>query len=459
MVFLTVNVPRGFPTYLYVCFSLLAVAFAQSRQPKAAGQAADIRGVNLGGWFVTEPWITPSLYSTTSGDALIDEWHLCAALGKKDSLKLLEGHWDSFFDRDDFKDIAEAGLNAVRIPVGYWNVIDILDFEPYVAGAYPYIIRAVYWAAEFGLQATIDLHGVPGSQNGQDNSGLSNIVSFQANQTNFDRTLSAIRNLTEEFSRDIYNGTVTTIELMNEPRISDANFTMSELKAYYSAASRVVRDSSQGALRVLIHDAFWGPGYWSGFDPIANDTSTSPTWLEIDLHNYFAFAPYNNLPHEDILGKICNTSQYLRNTPSLSPVLVGEWSLETGTAPNASPLGRAAQSQARRTWFRTLFEAQLAAYSAYGWYFWTWKTEYDINTWSYRRGIQDGWIPPDVANTSQLVFPLLANGCINTTFEYTAPSSPKPQFGAATSEHQSTKLAVSVYPALLMIIIACLEIV
>jgi glucan 1,3-beta-glucosidase len=162
---------------------------------------------------------------------------------------------------------------------------------------------------------------------------------------------------------------------MNEPRISDANFTMSDLKAFYSAASRTVRQYSQGSLRVLIHDAFWGPGYWSGFNPIENTTSTSPNWLDIDLHNYFAFAPNNNLPQEEILEKICNTSQYLRNTASLSPVLVGEWSLETGTAPNASPLGRAAQSQARRTWFRKLFEAQLASYSAYGWYFWTWKTE------------------------------------------------------------------------------------
>lgn len=162
---------------------------------------------------------------------------------------------------------------------------------------------------------------------------------------------------------------------MNEPRISDANFTMSELKAYYSAASKIVRESSGGSLRVLIHDAFWGPGYWSGFNPVENTTSTSPEWLDIDLHNYFAFAPNNNLPQDTIIEKICNTSQYLRNTPSLPPVLVGEWSLETGTAPNASPLGRAAQSQARRSWFRKLFEAQLTAYSDYGWYFWTWKTE------------------------------------------------------------------------------------
>jgi glucan 1,3-beta-glucosidase len=239
---------------------------------------------------------------------------------------------------------------------------------------------------------------------------------------------------------------------MNEPRISDANFTMSQLKAYYSAAGQTVRQYSNGAMRVLIHDAFWGPGYWAGFDPLSNTTSTSPEWLDIDLHNYFAFAPNNNLPQEEILEKICNTSQYLRNTASLSPVLVGEWSLETGTAPNASPIGRAAQSQARRTWFRKLFEAQLSSYSAFGWYFWTWKTECelqqrewvilsrglitfttdDINTWSYRRGIKDGWIPPNISNSSQLIFPILSNGCIDTSYNYSAPKDPQPQFSEAS---------------------------
>jgi glucan 1,3-beta-glucosidase len=94
--------------------------------------------------------------------------------------------------------------------VGYWNIIGILDFEPYVAGAYPYLIRAIHWTYVSGVKATIILHGVPGSQNGQDNSGLSNVVLFQLNRTNFDRSLDAIRTLTEEFPRDIYNGTVTS---------------------------------------------------------------------------------------------------------------------------------------------------------------------------------------------------------------------------------------------------------
>lgn len=39
--------------YLLFCFSI--VAFAQSRRPNAVGEVATIRGVNLGGWFVTEP--------------------------------------------------------------------------------------------------------------------------------------------------------------------------------------------------------------------------------------------------------------------------------------------------------------------------------------------------------------------------------------------------------------------
>jgi hypothetical protein len=38
--------------------------------------------------------------------------------------------------------------------------------------------------------------------------------------------------------------------------------------------------------------------------------------------------------------------------------------------------------------------------------------------------VQAGWIPQDVSNTSQLVFPILANGCVDAGFEYIAPAYP-----------------------------------
>lgn len=53
----------------------------------------------------------------------------------------------------------------------------------------------------------------------------------------------------------------------------------------------------------------------------------------------------------------------------------------------------------------------------------TGKTEYDIDTWSYRRGVAQQYIPSDVSNASTLAFPVLANGCVDSSFDYTAPKS------------------------------------
>lgn len=148
--------------------------------------------------------------------------------------------------------MAEAGLNAVRIPIGYWAV-DVRDDEPYVSGQYPYMIQAVQWAREVGFQVMIDLHGAPGSQNGQDNSGLIGPVLFPSNTSNADRSLNVLRNISAEFSRDVYGGAVTTIELLNEPRLDDDKFPMPQLENFYAEAAETVRDASSDLINVVIH--------------------------------------------------------------------------------------------------------------------------------------------------------------------------------------------------------------
>lgn len=57
------------------------------------------------------------------------------------------------------------------------------------------------------------------------------------------------------------------------------------------------------------------------------------------------------------------------------------------------------------------------------------KTEYDIDTWSYRFGLSEGYIPSDVSNSSTLVYPVLDNGCVDASFNYTAPKHPGKSFG------------------------------
>jgi glucan 1,3-beta-glucosidase len=99
----------------------------------------------------------------------------------------------------------------------------------------------------------IDLHGAPGSQNGQDNSGLIGPVLFASNSSNTDRSLDVLRNLTEEFSQSVYGGAVTAIELLNEPRLDGKDFTMSRLKDFYVDGAEVVSRAEPSNIDVAIH--------------------------------------------------------------------------------------------------------------------------------------------------------------------------------------------------------------
>lgn len=111
--------------------------------------------MNTGGWFVLEPWITPSIFE---GNGAVDEYTFTQELGKDAALSRLRNHWNSWITQDDFNQMAKAGLNHVRIPIGYWSVIPI-DGEPFVQGAYDKLGEALDWASAAGLSVMIDLHG------------------------------------------------------------------------------------------------------------------------------------------------------------------------------------------------------------------------------------------------------------------------------------------------------------
>lgn len=124
-----------------------------------------VRGVNLGGWFVLEPWITPSLFSQWSdGNSVVDEYGYTQALGSQEAYNRLNSHWSSWFQESDFAAIAAAGLNHVRIPIGYWALVP-QSGDPYVQGQLPHLDNAIGWARNHGLKVLLDIHGLPGSQN------------------------------------------------------------------------------------------------------------------------------------------------------------------------------------------------------------------------------------------------------------------------------------------------------
>ena len=55
-----------------------------------------VRGVNLGGWMVLEPWITPSLFyqflGKGEGEIAMDSYTFCEVLGAKEANRQLRQH-------------------------------------------------------------------------------------------------------------------------------------------------------------------------------------------------------------------------------------------------------------------------------------------------------------------------------------------------------------------------------
>jgi len=137
-------------------FSLLLPAFAFT--PGFPYASSKVRGVNLGGWLVLEPWITPSLFDNTGNSAIVDEWTFGKLQSKSTASAVLKSHWDTWITESDFAAIAAAGLNHVRLPIGYW-AFEVGPGEPYIQGQLPYLTKAVTWARNHGLKLIVDLHG------------------------------------------------------------------------------------------------------------------------------------------------------------------------------------------------------------------------------------------------------------------------------------------------------------
>ena len=88
---------------------------------------------------------------------------------REETERRMAWRFDNWFV-EDFAEIAKAGFNSVRIPIGYWNVME----DPYHAYAPADWMKSrdkIDWmfdmAKKYGLLVVLDLHGAPGSRMGK----------------------------------------------------------------------------------------------------------------------------------------------------------------------------------------------------------------------------------------------------------------------------------------------------
>ena len=120
----------------------------------------------------------------------------------------------------DFAEIAGAGLNWIRLPIPYW-AIETWPGEPFLAKtAWNYVLLAFKWARKYGLRIYLELHTVPGSQNGYNHSGRSGPINFLNGYmgiANAQRTMDYIRYIAEFISQKEYEDVVPMFGVINEP--------------------------------------------------------------------------------------------------------------------------------------------------------------------------------------------------------------------------------------------------
>lgn len=326
-----------------------------------------LRGVNLGGWLVLERWMTEGLFAGTDA---VDEYSFMQTAGAREKLR---EHQKNFIREADFQWMRSHGVNAVRIPVGYW-VLE--DDAPYVAsvGRLDWAFRM---AEKYDLQALLCLHGAPGSQNGQDHSGRVGKAMWYRSEQYRQQTLTILKKLAERY-RDspVFWG----LELMNEPRLGVVQW---KLRNFYNDAYEVLSAILTPATRIVFHDAFT-PRLMS------NAVWAQPSRpVTMDVHWYhFVFPPTRRLPLKWYFRVVISSHRRLiRKLSRWQGVVVGEWS---GVIAGQT-LRRYPRDQHESLQYEHI-RRQLDAYTqADGWFYWSYKTE-GRGIWNFRSLVEDGVI-------------------------------------------------------------------
>lgn len=355
------------------------------------------RGVNLGGWLLLEPGPSAEIFDKYGPASC--EWDLMLRmreqLGDEAAERVLSAHRDSYITEDDFKCIKALGLNAVRIPFGYWVAMGPAKGDPYAGPAMEHLDRALAWCKAYGLQAVLDLHGAPGGESGERPCGRES-KDWHWQEWRFDESVAALRAVATRYRG---HPAISGISVCNEP---SETVPAAALCRFYDRAVRAIREAGMPPDEVAIIlpvyrterlDQVWR--LWSreydGFSQHAN--------IAFDLHLYHCFGTW--WQRQGLANQLRMTKRH-RKILRRVPAVVGEWSL--ALPPQARGDCQLEEDQA----LTTFAEAQLDAYSqaSHGWFFWTWRDSplqhpgWDLRKCLTRRWMNKNQLLSNVSRTS-----------------------------------------------------------
>jgi len=262
----------------------------------------------------------------------MDQYTFCEALGPEEGNKVLRDHWATWITEEWLQAAKDSEVEVIRLPLGDWT---LKPYGPYV-GCTDGAADAIQWLLDtsdkIGLKVLLDVHAVKGSQNGYDNSGLSNRTLWidENNFNHWDQAYGEWMGVYDEagdvgnncldynnpnmdnieWAKDTVQGlldkwgthpAVYAIEPVNEPWwCTDLDL----LKDFYRDVKTMMQEQAPH-LKFVFHDSFHGDaGTWN--DLFDDDYDN----VIMDTHRYFAWGGQ----HGDI-GTYCD--EYGRDIASL----------------------------------------------------------------------------------------------------------------------------------------------
>ncbi|XP_027333458.1 probable glucan 1,3-beta-glucosidase A [Abrus precatorius] len=301
-------------------------------------------------------------------NSLRGEYQLTNGYGPTRAPQVMRDHWNTYITEDDFKFMSASGLNAVRIPVGWWIAKDPNPPKPFVGGSLAALDKAFQWAQNHGMKVIVDLHKVEGSQNGNAHSGTRDGY-LEWGDSYIPNTVEVIEFLAERYGNKSNLG---GMELMNEPQ----GVNIDSLKNYYRKAYDAVRKHSQSAYVIMSN-------------PLGADSKVLLSFVKgfrrvvIDVHYYNLFSKkFDNMNVQQNIDYIRNQrSKNLSDVSSTDALsFVGEWTAVWRV------------KNAAKEDYQRYTQAQLDVYSraTFGWAYWAYKC--DGTYWSLKWMIQNGYI-------------------------------------------------------------------
>ena len=340
-----------------------------------------LHGVNLSGWLVLEPWVTPSLFA---GTGAFDEAALANSMESARYASMLAKHRETFITERDFASISARGLDTVRLQVPWFVFGEKGPMPGPSAGCLSYVDSAFDWAEAAGVSVLLDVASAPGADPSSPTSFFGEVESFR------NAMLDVVGALAARYAdRSNFCGIEPIDEVCGRSR---KGLSVTEgvpphlLRNFYRDAYEVVRSCAGERPVFVVHDAGI-PGAWRAF---MSPSRYVNVWL--DGHIYHYSESMNAAGPTGVRRLVDDSAAYLaRARKSGLPVMVGEWSAALPPADaGMTPEGRIALE-------RVFTAGQLSTFAgSAAWFFQTWKTEARLSSWdarvalsSFERGMFD----------------------------------------------------------------------